>query len=379
MATPAEPVPNLDELIGELRELRLVGLLRLRRLSPAGLGRAAQTVVGDSGPAAVESLLRRAIERLGEGNLGESAAYTFGLTQGTRDWPGQDRRRRAAEVYGVSVDRFRKYQERFVVEQVAEQILQLCAEPLPTRSTETKAGRTTSGPGRQVELEFPISTRADAGPEGEVARIVVHSFPIELLTGVDVYVSPSNVYFEISRIFGDTVSAALRRAGAWRDAAGRVVDDAIRRELADWVDERGGPGTATRPGTIAVTSAGALAEQGARRIYHAAVAVPEGAGTSYKVDEWAVAEAVRGVFATASQERACYEPPLASLCFPLLGAGHGGMPVDSSINVLWWALREELRRDPSWTVHIAVRDHRLAEQVVEHLLLEGARLAADGE
>lgn len=377
MATPAEPVPNLDELVGELRELRLVGLLRLRRLGPDGLGRAALIQVGDSGPAAIESMLRKAVDRLGEGNLGESAAYTFGLTQGTRDWPGQDRRRRAAEVYGVSVDRFRKYQERFVVEQVAEQILQLCAEPAATRGAEPRTGRTSSGPGRQVKLEFPVGEGNDA--DGAAARIVVHSFPIELLTGVDVYVSPSNVYFEISRIFGDTVSAALRRAGAWRDAAGRVVDDAIRRELADWVDERGGPGTATRPGTIATTSAGALAEQGARRIYHAAVAVPEGAGTSYKVDEWAVAESVRGVFATASQERACYDPPLASLCFPLLGAGRGGMPVDSSINVLWWAVREELRRDPSWTVHIAVRDPRLAEQVVEHLLLEGTRLAADGD
>ncbi|HEY3868892.1 MAG TPA: hypothetical protein VGM10_11105 [Actinocrinis sp.] len=377
---PAEPVPNLDVLVGELRELRLVGLLRLRRLNPDGLGRAARIQVGDSGPAAIETMLRSAVDRLGEGSLGESAAYTFGLTQGTRDWPGQDRRRRAAEVYGVSVDRFRKYQERFVVEQVAEQILQLCAEPMATHSAQSHTERASIGPGRQVALAFAISAGLDAeGSVSQVARIVVHSFPIELLTGVDVYVSPSNVYFEISRIFGDTVSASLRRAGAWRDAAGRVVDDAIRRELADWVDERGGPGTATRPGTIAATSAGALAEHGARRIYHAAVAVPEGAGMSYKVDEWAVAESVRGVFATASQERDSYDPPLASLCFPLLGAGRGGMPVDSSINVLWWALREELRRDPSWAVHIAVRDHQLAEQVVEHLLLEGARLADDAE
>lgn len=374
---PAERVPDVDVLVGELRELRLVGLLRLRRLNPDGLGRAARIQVGDDGPAAIEAMLRKAVDRLGEGSLGESAAYTFGLTQGTRDWPGQDRRRRAAEVYGVSVDRFRKHQERFVVEQVAEQILQLCAEPAAAHGAESHTERTSPGPGRQVELGFPIGAARDA--EGLVARIVVHSFPIELLTGVDVYVSPSNVYFEISRIFGDTVSASLRRAGAWRDAAGRVVDDAIRRELADWVDERGGPGTATRPGTIAATSAGALAEQGARRIYHAAVAVPETAGTSYKVDEWAVAESVRGVFATATRERDSYDPPLASLCFPLLGAGRGGMAADSSINVLWWALREELRRDPSWTVHIAVRDHQLAEQVVEHLLLEGARLAADGE
>jgi hypothetical protein len=35
----------------------------------------------------------------------------------------QDRRRRAALIYGVSVERFRKHHERIVLEQVAEEIL----------------------------------------------------------------------------------------------------------------------------------------------------------------------------------------------------------------------------------------------------------------
>jgi hypothetical protein len=48
-------------------------------------------------PAAVEALLRQAVEKLGGGKSGEAASYTFGLVQGTKLWNSTDRRKAAAK------------------------------------------------------------------------------------------------------------------------------------------------------------------------------------------------------------------------------------------------------------------------------------------
>jgi hypothetical protein len=80
---------------------------------------------GDASPADVEAILRAAVGNLGGGELGDAAAATFGLSSGARDRPAKDRRRRAALVYGVSVEQFRKSHERIVIEQVAEELLKL--------------------------------------------------------------------------------------------------------------------------------------------------------------------------------------------------------------------------------------------------------------
>jgi O-acetyl-ADP-ribose deacetylase (regulator of RNase III) len=371
----AGPAPDpgaarFEALVSDLRTLRLHGLVELRRMRLPALG---------GGPAAVEALLRAAVDALGPGNLGQAAGYTFGLAQGTRDWPAQDRRRRAAEVYGLSVERFRKQQERIIVEQVAEQILALggrgaggpapAADPGRDAARRSPAEQVPARPappaaGDRLAFTYPVGPRT--------ARVTVHVLPIELLRGVDVQVSTSNVYFEVSRIFGNTVSASLRRAAARTDAAGRVIDDVVQRELAAWVAGHGGLGTAVPPGTVAATAAGALAERGVRRIYHAAVAVPVGSGPSYVVEEAFIARAVHAVFATAALERESVEPPLASIGLPLIGCGRGGMDLDRSIRILWLALGEELRRDPSWDVHIAVRRSEIAARVAAHLAAEGA-------
>jgi hypothetical protein len=126
----APDVPTLDEIVAELRTLRERGLVRLRHTDLPNLGRAAArtglvAVVG-GGPGAVEAMVRTAVENLGGDGLGRAATATFGLARGERDMAAQDRRRRAALVYGVSVERFRKHHERIVLEQVAEEVLKLC-------------------------------------------------------------------------------------------------------------------------------------------------------------------------------------------------------------------------------------------------------------
>ena len=125
---PAHPgVPTLEEIVADLRVLRERGLVRLRHTDLAAL-RAAATrtsalAAAGGGPGAIEALVRAAVENLGGGHLGAAAAATFGLARGARDMPAPDRRRRAALVYGVSVERLRKHHERVVLEQVAEEII----------------------------------------------------------------------------------------------------------------------------------------------------------------------------------------------------------------------------------------------------------------
>ena len=128
----ADRIPSHAELVDDLGTLREKGLTQLRRLRLVALARAAQfcdlAEGSDVAPAAIEALLRQAVERLSGARLGEAAAYTLGLIQGTKDWPAQDRRAEVARLYGVTPDRARKAQEKTALEQTAEEILNLCQE-----------------------------------------------------------------------------------------------------------------------------------------------------------------------------------------------------------------------------------------------------------
>jgi hypothetical protein len=128
----ASEVPSHADLVADLQVVREKSLTQLRRLRLIALDQAARTCDLTTGeaqePAAIEALLRQAVERLSGGRLGEAAAYTFGLAQGTKDWPAQDRRAHVAQIYGVTPDRARKAQERTAITQTAEEILNLCHE-----------------------------------------------------------------------------------------------------------------------------------------------------------------------------------------------------------------------------------------------------------
>jgi O-acetyl-ADP-ribose deacetylase (regulator of RNase III) len=400
-----ESAPDLGEVLADLRTLRLEGLTRLRRLRLPALGRAAGgTAERAAEPAAIEEVLSAALRGLDSGNLARAAAYTFGLEQGTRDWPAQTRRRRAAEVYGVSVERFRKHQEVVLLEEFAEQILRYAAgrRDAPENPRGSPDARTLADPRapadppgadagsaaaeatalRDVPVRGPVPGPGESVPltwssaPGAVeVPIRFDLSPVELLRDIDILVSPTNVYLEPSRMFAHTVSAALRRAAARRDESGHVVDDVVQRELAAWVRRYSGGG-ALPPGTAVPTAPGALSERGVRRIYHVAVASPAGGGEgaeTYTVDEQAIFSAVHHVMELARRERGRFDPPLASVCFPLIGAGRAGGSAEVSIRVLWWALQEELARDPHWRIHIASRQYEPAGRLLEHLLAQGGR------
>ncbi len=382
-------LPTYDQLLEELKGIRRPGLPDLRSIDRPAL-RAAAVAGGfcdgsDDAPAGIEALLKEAVRRLGERDLlGRAAAHTFGLLPDRRGAPAHDRRKTAAAVYGVTSERFRKHQEPQVVQQLAEAVLTILREPPALSGGQGPTGRspgpgaaarTTAEPnaagqsalapggrtGRTARIGQEPPLRVDSVPVDARSTVTLHVSPIELLRDIEVLVSSENVYLEMSKTFRPTVSGALRLAAAVRDPAGEIVDDVLARELAAWLRAHGRPGLPIRPGTVVPTPPGALAARGVRRIYHAAVATP--LDDTYEVRPESIARAVSACFALARAERDRYEPALSSICFPLLGAGRGGLAPAVSATWLRWAIRDELARDARWRVHLVVRSREIAEAV----------------
>ncbi|MER7410792.1 macro domain-containing protein [Streptomyces cacaoi] len=410
---PDSPMYDYASILGEVKAIRRVGLVRLRELELPSLARVCAARAdpgGVPGPGAVERLLRAAVARTDAGTLQEAAEFSLGLAQGTRDWPPADRRRRAARLYGVSVERFRKHQELMVLGQVAEEILRLAEEGVREPAREAaqqqarepgrEAGQETrraasAGVGRSGtgEQEGPDGGRYTGAPAparsgwgatgtrpthrrlgvvvaGRRVPVTLHVHPVDLLRDVDVIVSPVNVHFALPEPFKASVAASLRRAGALRDAAGGLVEDRIHDELRGWAARHGVTGRAALPGTVAPTGPGALADQGIRRLYHAAVTVPRAGTNDYDVLPADVTRAVTRVFALLAAERDGFAPPLRSVCFPLLGSGRGGLPYAESLGAVWTAVEAELARGSGWDVHLVVR-HPQRAGLVERLLTGG--------
>jgi len=127
-------------------------------------------------------------------------------------------------------------------------------------------------------------------------------------------------------------------------------------------------------GTVAATSAGVLAGQGIRRIYHAAVASPRPGTNEYDVEPTSISQAVHATFAAARAERDQFRPRLTSLGFPLLGAGRGGLPPAVSFTWIWAAVEREMRADGSWQIHFITHQRSAANAIVAGLT--GAALAS---
>ena len=365
------PEPSDQRLVAIVAELRVVrerGLVRLRYADlPEIRSAAARSGVmasAQGGSAAVEALLRAAVTNLGEGSLGSAAAATFGLGRRGRDRPAQDRRRQAALVYGVSVERFRKHHERIVLEQVAEEILKLDMTNYSARETVTR-------------FEFVQHLHLQAWVGGQAVPVTVHIEPVELLSGVDIVVAPTNLYLELPQHYKSSISAALRSAGAMKGADGQIVADTIADELRAWSMKHSRPGLPIAPGTVAVTSAGEMASQGVRRIYHVAVAMPRPGTNDYEVDPTAIARGARNSLRIAREERALFEPELASIGFPLIGAGRGGLHPAASFAWLWSAIERDTEEHGPWDVHFITRRRAVADVILAKLVEAGATDGAD--
>jgi hypothetical protein len=371
--------PSHADLVRDLRLLRERGLLRLRRLSLPALSAAAR-IAGrtdaDDDPQAIEWLLRRAVDALGDEEPGEAGRYLFGLVQGTIGRRPTDLRERAAAIYGVSAETFRKERERLLLDRLADEILRLrpAARPVPAATPPAPTAPVV----RQVpavvevlaELEAALvrarDRSADERPDtrpfgrfgpfalpfaGDTAWLTVDLGAVEELRDVDLLVSSENTYLLPARLFSRTLSGQLRSAAAVRDETGTVVYDPVAEELAAWMARHARTGAPIEPGVVVPTSPGRLREQGVRRLLHAAVAIPRLGAGGYDIPDTGVHRAVRECFALARAERAG-DPLVRSLTIPLFGAGDGGLTASASFSRLWPAVQAELTADPSWDVHL---------------------------
>jgi hypothetical protein len=369
MAVPPD-LPELEEVVADLRLLRERGLVRLRHTDLADLRRVAvqaspaTAARGEFG--AIEAVVRAAVDNLGGGTLGAAALATFGLARGSRDMPAPDRRRRAALAYGVSVERFRKHHERIVLEQVAEEILKLAEPP------------SGAGPAGHGGAELDRQIRLSGAVGGQSFPIVVHIEPVELLRSVDVLVVPQNVYLELPQHFKSSISAAVRRAAAIRSADGEILTDVISDEIRAWVQAHGHAGLPVAPGTVVPTSPGELARQGIRRIYHVAVATPRPGTNEYDVDPTAIVTGARNVLAMARADPLRPGPAAWSVAFPLPGAGRGALDPATSFTWLWGALERDMQENGPWEVHFVTRRRALADLIVGKLGDAGAVSPAPG-
>ncbi|GII90439.1 hypothetical protein [Sinosporangium siamense] len=341
---PESPELPHTDLIGELRTLRERGLLRLRQAPLPALTSCADRLGLPTAdgllPTTITTLLDRVVAALGEGTLADATAFTLGTAPGTRDMAAQDRRRKAAEVYGVSVERFRKHHERLILEHVADKILELCQRA----STPPSTGPAPTGP----VFRLAVTHR------GRDVPLTLHGKPVETLCDIDVVVSSENIYMEMAKTFKSSLSGTLRNVAARRNALGEVVDDVLQRELYEWMHKHGRFGVPVAPGTVVPTSSGDLVRQGIRRVYHAATAIPRPHTDDYAIEPAAVMRAVHGAFALARDERHAFDPPLRSICLPLFGSGRGGLPIETSAAYAWPALEKELAAD-DFEVHLITR------------------------
>ncbi|MFE3609784.1 hypothetical protein ACFXPH_29075, partial [Streptomyces goshikiensis] len=238
-------------------------------------------------------------------------------------------------------------------------------------SASAPALTSASEPSARPRPLAPSHHRIPVRVGGHGRHVTLHVHAVDLLRDIDVVVSPSNTHLALPEPYKSSVAASLRRAGAVRDPAGRLVEDSVRDELRSWSDRFAAPGLSVAPGTVAPTGAGALAWQGIRRIFHAAVAVPRPGTNDYDVQPADVTRAVTRVFALLAEENGRSAdaglPPLRSLCLPLLGAGRGGLTPAVSFAAVWAAVEAELARGGDWDLHFLVRRPERALLVAELL------------
>lgn len=197
--------------------------------------------------------------------------------------------------------------------------------------------------------------------------LTIHSMPVDFLSDIDVLVSSENTYLEMDKTFKSTFSGNIRRLSAGRSPAGEIIDEPVLNELTAWLKRYARLGLPVAPATVVPTCSGQLANKGIKRIYHAAVGAPLSNTNTYRVNPDDVIQAVRNVIQLSRRENASQDARLKSVCFPLLGAGHGGLASAASVASIWTGLNLELAYDDRFEIHLIRQRAEGAYQVYEIL------------
>ena len=129
--TAVEPPAHAD-LALDLGKWRASGVLKLRQLTLPALSQAAMAAgfaensKEATQPPVVIDLVRRALSTVAGSVTGRTATVLLGLDPNTFDLAPHLLREEAAEIYGVSRERFRREPQTAVLETVADLILELC-------------------------------------------------------------------------------------------------------------------------------------------------------------------------------------------------------------------------------------------------------------
>ncbi|RNI17028.1 hypothetical protein [Flexivirga caeni] len=121
--------PTYGALLVDLKQVRRLGAGRLRRQELPALRRVAVLLDlcdnGDSEPAPIVDVLRQAVDQMGGGVEQDATEYILGLPDGAGLWTLGRRRSKAASLFTVQPETFRKNYETEFLEQVAEHLLGL--------------------------------------------------------------------------------------------------------------------------------------------------------------------------------------------------------------------------------------------------------------
>lgn len=152
---------------------------------------------------------------------------------------------------------------------------------------------------------------------------------IDEVRGVSIWVNTENTDMMMDRFIGRTISARIRYLGANKDEDS-VIEDTIQESLRGVIGER----AHVKIGTVLVTESGMLfASHEVERIFHVAT-VEGGPGAGVKADLDKVRMCVERVLRRVDREnnrlwRILRKKQLTSIVFPMLGAGDGGLTVES--------------------------------------------------
>lgn len=186
-------------------------------------------------------------------------------------------------------------------------------------------------------------------------RVSVITGDLRERRGIDVWVNSENTNLQMARFYDRSLSAIIRYEGARKDDNGEVLEDTIANELTAQLGGR----QAVTPGTIYVTSAGALADShGVKKIFHAATVygVPGSGYQTMPEVERCVTNALRRMDQPQLQAA-----DLHSIVFPMLGTGAGGGKVDAVAPLLIRAALAYLTANPASrveTVYFSAWNHR---------------------
>lgn len=262
-------------------------------------------------------------------------------------------------------------------------------------------------------------TPAKAQPDYAVYQLQIdqsaHPHKLRLAAGnvlemhnIDVLVNTENAYLQMARLFeSETISALVRYAGSYVDAAGRLVEDTIQDELNLKLVEKGFP----RPvgtGTVIATSAGHAEgelrkDNEFRYVFHTVSVDIVGDGVKkelrpifddsslkrctrktlemiMEVDQAKGVVSPKGTPQRREQEALAkldkYEP-IRSIVLPLFTAGHGGRPAQEVLPPIIQGVKEFIidQRDNK---ALAVEEFYLCIYYEEQLKLAEEKLKEAG-